>query len=45
MLDLYIFTGEGGWKADESMRHPTLQLQLTTDESDYSFHVYSGKQL
>ena len=36
MLDHYIFTGKGGWKAAESMRHPTLRLQLTTDKSDYA---------
>ena len=33
MLDHYIFTSEGGWKAAESMRHPT---QLPTDKSDYA---------
>ena len=35
MLDHLIFTDKNGWKAAESMRHPTLQLRLTTDLDDY----------
>ena len=42
MLDHYIFTGEGGWKAAESMRHPTHQL--TTDESEYA-HINTHRPI
>ena len=36
VLDHHIFHSQDGWKKSESLPHPTLRLQLTTDDSDYS---------
>ena len=36
VLDHHIFHSQDGWKKSESMPHPTLRLQLTADDSDYS---------
>ena len=35
VLDHHIFHSQDGWKKSESLPHPTLRLQLTTDDSDY----------
>ena len=35
ILDHYIFKTQGGWQKSESMRHPTLTLQVTTNDNDY----------
>ena len=35
VLDHHIFDSHDGWKKTESMPHPTLRLQVSTDASDY----------
>ena len=36
ILDHHIFDSHNGWRRAESMWHPTLNLQLSTDPSDYA---------
>ena len=36
VLDHHIFDSHEGWKKSESMPHPTLRLQLSTDATDYN---------
>ena len=36
ILDHNIFDSHDGWKKSESMPHPTLKLELSTDPSDYN---------
>ena len=36
ILDHHIFDTHDGWRKAESMSHPTLNLQLSTDPSDYA---------
>ena len=36
ILDHHIFDSHDGWKKSESMPHPTLKLELSTDPSDYN---------
>ena len=34
-LDHFIFDSADGWKRSESMCHPTLQLEISVDRTDY----------
>ena len=35
-LDHYIFDSKNGWEKSESLQHPTVSLNITTDEEAYS---------
>lgn len=45
VLDHHIFKSNEGWRKSESMRHPMLQLQVTTNESDYVELGIKGPQV